>query len=92
MAVGMFFSSLTESQALAAFLTFIVLLAWFVIRFLAPGADEPWRSIANYLSFGGQLSTLFRGVLELKALVFFGSVIALSFLLTHRTVELQRWA
>jgi len=31
-------------------------------------------------------------VLELKALVFFGSVIVLSFLLTHRTVELQRWA
>jgi len=92
MAVVMFLSSLTESQALAAFLTFIVLLAWFVLRYLAPGAEEPWRGVINYLSFGGQLSTLFRGVLELKALVFFGSVIALSFLLTHRTVELQRWA
>jgi ABC-2 type transport system permease protein len=31
-------------------------------------------------------------VLDLKALVFFASVILFSLLLTHRTVEAQRWA
>jgi ABC-2 type transport system permease protein len=34
---------------------------------LAQSADEPWRSIANHLSFSSQLSTLSRGVLDLKA-------------------------
>ncbi len=92
MAVGMFLSSLTDSQALAAFLTFVVLLAWWVISIVSPNADEPARSILNYLSFGSQLSALTRGMLELKAPVFFGSVILFSLLLTHRTVEAQRWA
>jgi len=92
MAVGMFLSSLTDSQALAAFLTFVLLLAWWVISFISPSAEEPLRSILNYVSFGSQLSALTRGMLELKALVFFSSVILFSLLLTHRTVEAQRWA
>lgn len=90
--VGMFVSALTESQMLAAFLTFAVLLPWMLLRGLAQSAEEPWRSIASYLSFSSQLSTLSRGVLDLKALVFFVSVILFSLLLTHRTVEAQRWA
>src|SRR5215813_14674258 len=92
MAVGTFVSALTESQMLAAFLTFAILLPWMLLRGLAQSAEEPWRSIANHLSFSSQLSTLSRGVLDLKALVFFVSVILFSLLLTHRTVEAQRWA
>jgi ABC-2 type transport system permease protein len=92
LAVGMFVSALTESQMLAAFLTFAILLPWMLLRGLAQSAEEPWRSIANHLSFSSQLSTLSRGVLDLKALVFFLSVILFSLLLTHRTVEAQRWA
>lgn len=92
LAVGMFVSALTESQMLAAFLTFAILLPWMLLRGLAQSAEEPWRSIANHLSFSAQLSTLSRGVLDLKAPVFFLSVILFSLLLTHRTVEAQRWA
>ena len=81
-----------RSEGLAAFLTFAILLPWMLLRGLAQSAEEPWRSIANHLSFSSQLSTLSRGVLDLKALVFFLSVILFSLLLTHRTVEAQRWA
>ena len=92
MAVGMFISSLTESQMLAAFLTFAVLLPWLLLRGVAQAAEEPWRAIAGYLSFDAQLDPLLRGVLNLQSLVFFASVIALSLFLTHRVVEAQRWA
>jgi ABC-2 type transport system permease protein len=92
MAVGMFISALTESQMLAAFLTFAVLLPWMLLRGLAQGAEEPWRSIVSHLSFDAQLQNLLRGVLDVKSLVFFLSVIFFSLLLTHRTVEAQRWA
>jgi ABC-2 type transport system permease protein len=90
-AVGMFVSSLTESQMLAALLTFTVLLPWMLLRGLARGAEEPWRSVINHLSFDSQLQNLMKGVLDLKALLFFASVILFSLLLTHRTVEAQRW-
>jgi ABC-2 type transport system permease protein len=92
MAVGMFISSLTESQMVAALLTFVVLLPWMLLRGLAQGTQEPMRSFITYLAFDSQLQNLLKGVLDLKALVFFFSVILFSLLLTHRTVEAQRWA
>jgi ABC-2 type transport system permease protein len=91
LAVGMFISALTESQMLAAFLAFAILLPWMLLKGLAQSSAEPWRSIASCLSFNVQLQELQKGILDLKALVFFGSVILFSLLLTHRTVEAQRW-
>ena len=92
MGVGMFLSALTESQMLAALLTFTVLLPWMLLNALAQSAEEPLRSIASYLSFQSQLQNLTKGVLDLKAPVFFCSVILVSILLTHRAVEAHRWA
>ncbi|MCI0671517.1 MAG: ABC transporter permease [Myxococcaceae bacterium] len=92
MAIGMFLSALTESQMLAAILTFALLLPWMLLRGVARGAEEPLRSILHHLSFDAQLEGLTSGVLDLKALVFFASVILFSLLLTHRAVEAQRWA
>jgi ABC-2 type transport system permease protein len=92
MAVGMFISSLTESQMVASLLTFAVLLPWMLMRSLAQDVEEPLRSFIGYLAFDAQLQNLLQGVLDLKALVFFLSVILFSLLLTHRTVEAQRWA
>jgi ABC-2 type transport system permease protein len=92
MAVGMFISSLTESQMVASLLTFAVLLPWMLLRGVAQGVEEPLRSFIGYLAFDTQLQNLIQGVLDVKALVFFFSVILFSLLLTHRTVEAQRWA
>lgn len=92
MAVGMFISSLTESQMVAAFLTFALLLPWMLLKGLAQSAEEPLRSIAGYISFDSQLQPLMRGVLDVKALVFFASVIVLSMFLTHRRLEAFRWS
>jgi ABC-2 type transport system permease protein len=91
MAIGLFLSSVTESQTLAAFLTFAVLLPWMLLKGVASTAEEPWRSLLGYISFDSQLQNLLRGVADLKALVFFLSVITFSLFLTHRTVEAQRW-
>jgi ABC-2 type transport system permease protein len=92
MAVGMFISSLTESQMLAALLTFAILLPWMLLRGVGQGVEEPLRSIINYLSFDAQLEDMTKGVLNLKSLVFFASVIFFFVVLTQRSVEAQRWA
>jgi ABC-2 type transport system permease protein len=92
MAVGMFMSSLTESQMVAAILSFAILLPWWLLVNLAQTVEEPVRSVLNHLSFNVQLQDLQTGVLSLKALVFFGSVILFSLFLTHRAVEARRWA
>ena len=92
MAIGMFISLLTRSEALAALLTFAVLVPWLLLRGIAQGSEEPWRSIANHIAFQSELEGLSKGVLDLKALIFFASVILLSLFLTHRSVEAHRWA
>jgi ABC-2 type transport system permease protein len=89
--IGMFISALTESQMLAAILTFAVALVWWLLQGAVAGAEEPWRSIGTHLAFSAQLSPLLRGVLDLKSLVFFLSVILFALLLTDRAVEAQRW-
>ena len=90
-AIGMFISALTESQMLAAILTFAVALVWWLLQGVVSGTDEPWRTIGSHLSFNTELSPLLRGVLDVKSLVFFFSVILFSLLLTDRAVEAQRW-
>ena len=91
MAIGMFISSLTESQMVAAFVSFAVALLWMLVSSVAPRADEPIRSILNYLAFDSQLQNLIKSVFDLKPIVFFSSVIAFFVLLTHRSIEAQRW-
>ncbi len=91
MGVGMFISALTESQMLAAVLTFVILLLWTALGAQAAAVEEPWRGAIRYVSFDTQLQNLMIGVLDLKALVFFGSIILMTILFTHRAVEAQRW-
>jgi ABC-2 type transport system permease protein len=91
MAIGMFVSSLTESQMVAALVSFSIAIGWMLIKSLAPNAEEPTRSILAYLSFDAQLQNMLKGVLDLKPIVFFSSIIAFFLLLTHRSIEAQRW-
>lgn len=91
MAIGMFISALTESQMVAALITFVVGLVWLVVKGLGQTADEPIRSFISYIAFDSQLSNMMKGVLDLKALVFCASVILFFNFLTHRAVEAQRW-
>ncbi len=91
LAIGMFISSLTESQMVSALVSFAIAMGWMLVKSLAPNADEPLRSILSYLSFDSQLQSLLKGVLDLRPLVFFSSIIVLFLMLTHRSVEAQRW-
>jgi ABC-2 type transport system permease protein len=91
LAIGMFISSLTESLPLAAGGTFLVLL----LDFFA-------SSLSSYLSVGGDLLTklcLFDliddfvyGVLNIKSIVLFLSVIGFFVFLTIQACEKRRWS
>jgi ABC-2 type transport system permease protein len=77
---------------LAGLLTFVVLLLWFVLRALGQGLEEPLRSVVTNISVDQQLQGMLKGVLEVKALVFFVSAIVFWLFLTHRAVEAHRWS
>jgi ABC-2 type transport system permease protein len=90
-ALCMFISSLTESQLVAVFVGFALMLVWLLLGSATRGLDEPLRSAFTYISITSQVENLLKGVFDPKPIVFFGSAIAFFLLLTHRTVEAKRW-
>ncbi|MFL5393735.1 MAG: ABC transporter permease [Myxococcales bacterium] len=91
-ALGLFISSLTESQVVAALITFVVLLMTWIIGWTAAETEGTTREVVTYLSSVSHLDSFSRGTLDLKDLVYFVSICALGLFATHRAIEAHRWS
>jgi ABC-2 type transport system permease protein len=89
--LGLLFSSLAESQIVAALMTFAVLLVGFVLPLMAARLEGDWRAFVEYLAPATHVSRGLEGRLHLKDLVYFVTSILTCLFLTHRVVESQRW-
>lgn len=92
LAVGMFISSLTDSQIVAAIISILMLLLLWLATWMAGGLDGSLRDAVAYLSASQHLVNFVRGVFELKDVFYYLSWIVLAVFLTHRAIEAQRWA
>ena len=90
-AVGLFTSSLTQNQIIAAISSFGLLILLFVISWPAEAGGGVIWSLLKYLSLPEHFSTLVRGVIDTSDLVFFLSMILVALFLTQRSVESARW-
>jgi ABC-2 type transport system permease protein len=90
-AVGLMISALTESQIVAALLTFAALLMSFVLPMIAGRIEGDWRAVIEWVTPVSHVSRGLEGRLALKDLVYFGSAIAGFLFLTLRIVESHRW-
>jgi ABC-2 type transport system permease protein len=90
-AVGLFTSSLTQNQIIAAISSFGLLILLYVISWPAEAGGGVVWSLLKYLSLPEHFSTMVRGVIDTADIVFFLSVILLALFLTQRSVESARW-
>lgn len=90
-AVGLLISAMTESQIVAALLTFAVLLLAFVLPMIAGRLEGDWRAVVEYLTPITHAMRGLQGRLRLADLVYFGSTIGTMLFLTLRVVESHRW-
>jgi ABC-2 type transport system permease protein len=90
-AVGLFTSSLTQNQIIAAISSFGLLILLYVISWPADAGGGIVWSLLKYLSLPEHFSTMVRGVIDTADIVFFLSVILLALFLTQRSVESARW-
>lgn len=91
-AVGMFISSLTESQLVAAIVTIVVDLALLLVDSLA--SVMPTTALQNMvsgLSLSNHYGNFTMGILDFSDTFFFLSIIALFLFLTSRVLEKRRW-
>lgn len=93
-AIGLLVSSFAESQAVAFFITFFVLAAlWFfdnAAQYLGASAGG-LSSALQYVSFQTRLSGFWRGLIELKDILFFLSVTVLALFISFFALERRKW-
>src|SRR5258708_10570408 len=86
-------SSLTESQIIAFFVTWVALLVLHLIQQLVPVIENEYvRTTLNFISFDSRLSPFTRGLITVRDLVYFGSVALLFLMGSFRALERRKWA
>ncbi len=90
-AVGLFTSSVTENQIIAAVSGLVAMLLLYIIGWPAQGAGDILGPILKYLSVTDHFNELVKGVIDTRALVYFASLIGFALFLTMRSVESLRW-
>ena len=91
-AIGLLVSSLTDSQAVAFFITFFVLVVLWFIGTAAEHVDKEWLANAlMYVSFQSRLDGFSRGLIDTRDVIFFLSAMVLALVMAFRALERRRW-
>ena len=91
LAIGQFFSALTQNQIVAALITIPVLLAfWFVGHLQGFQVSDSLRSLLGYLSFSQHFGDFIRGLLRTEAVAFYLVVSAIALTLNTSYLKWQR--
>ena len=89
-AIGLFVSSMTSSQIIAAIITFAVSMMLILIDHI-PGGNTLLNKAAGWISFRARYDSFAQGRFCICDLAFFISVIAIFLFLTVRRIESRRW-
>jgi ABC-2 type transport system permease protein len=91
--LGLMFSSLTESDVMAFFLTLGTLFVLYAIGPMVASASWGVLSDAiNFISFQSRYQSFARGLIDTRAVLYFLSVALLSLLVSFRSLESRKWS
>jgi gliding motility-associated transport system permease protein len=91
-AIGLLVSSLTESQAVAFFITFFVLLILWFIGSVAENLGGWYGNALAFVSFQSRLDGFTRGMVDTRDVIYFVSVTCLALVVAFRALERRKWA
>ena len=95
LAIGMFLSSLTESQVIAAVVSFGVFFLSYMMDAIISliTSEENWLTNAlSYLNLNTPFSYFTSGCLDLTAVVYYVSIALLFVFLTGQSIQKRRWS
>ena len=94
-AVGVFVSSITESQIIAAVLSFIILFLTFlmngIVSILTQSGTNP-AVLLRAFDFLSRLDNFMAGIFDIKEAVYFFTVIVLMLFLTYQSIMKRRYS
>jgi len=91
-AVGIFASSLTESQVVAVVISFVTLLIMWLADSLSGAVGGFASKALGWISLLTRYSDFSRGVLGLSPVIYYLSFVAVFLFLTIRVIEKRRWS
>ncbi|NLM74266.1 MAG: ABC transporter permease [Clostridiaceae bacterium] len=90
--VGLFASSLTENQIVAAVIGFVSMFTLYAIKFLASFFTGFLYDVFTWLSLNARYNDFMTGIIDLTSIVFMLSFVAVFIFLTVRVTERKRWS
>ena len=90
--IGVFLSSLTESQVVAAIATFGVSVFLMVINSVTAGAGEFVVQLVSWISFSSRYMPFTQGIFSVSSVIFYVSVVVIFNFITARRLESRRWS
>lgn len=91
MAVGLFASSLSQNQIVAAFISFGILLMFYIIDSAGAFLGGSLQAVLSYVSMTPHLDDFTKGVIDTKDVVYYLSLIVVCLFLTTTVLQVRRW-
>ncbi|MDH5541668.1 MAG: ABC transporter permease [Nitrospinota bacterium] len=89
--LGVFMSTLTENQIIAAVLTFSALMIFYVVSYSTSLVGESLSRILEYLSFNYHIANFAKGVIDTSDVVYYILFTFFFLFLSMRSLESKRW-
>jgi ABC-2 type transport system permease protein len=90
-AIGIFASSLTENQIVAFIVSFLLILALFLMDKVLMYVPEAFASTMEFLSIDYHFSNIARGVIDSRDILYFASLLGFSLYLATLSLERRKW-
>lgn len=90
-ALGVFASTLSENQIVAAVISFALVLLMWVLNWAAGQLGTSQEGLIPYLSLSKHFDDFIRGVIDLKAVVYYLSFILFWLFATLKSIEVRKW-
>ena len=91
LSLGLFISSLTKNQIVAAMATFAVFLMLWVINWIGTFVGPTTQSVLAYLSLTEHFDDFAKGIIDTKHVIYYLSFMAFGLFLTAKSVDSERW-
>ena len=91
LSIGLFASSLTENQIIAAVITFVILLSMWATDSVSAYAGGNMKELLNWFSLISRYLDFQMGILNLSNIIYYISFTGLFLFLTLQVIERKRW-
>jgi ABC-2 type transport system permease protein len=91
LSLGLFISSLTKNQIVAAMATFATFLMLWVISWISQFVGPTTQTVLRYLSLTEHFDDFAKGIIDTKHVIYYLSFMAFGLFLTAKSVDSERW-